>query len=147
MIKLVRGAYEGFTGRYPRWARIGRFLVSGGLATLVNLGLLYVLTDWVGVWYLISAIISFAAAFFVSFTLQKFWTFEDRSREGMHFQAGLFFLVATLNLGLNTFFLYLLVEYAALHYLLAQIIVSAFIAVENFFIYRFVIFRAPQGTP
>jgi len=143
MIERMKGAYETLTDRYPTHARIGRFVVAGGLATLVNLGLLYILTDVAGIWYLLSAVVSFIAAFFVSFTLQKFWTFEDSSHEGMHVQAGIFFLVAAGNLGLNTLFLYVLVEYALLHYLLAQVIVSAFIAVENFLIYRYVIFRTP----
>ena len=144
MIERMKGAYETLTNRYPAHARIGRFMVAGGLATLVNLGLLYVLTDCFLVWYLLSAIISFVTAFFVSFTLQKFWTFGDSSREGMHVQAGIFLLVAAGNLGLNTLFLYVLVEYALFHYLLAQIIVSVFIAIENFLIYRYVIFRAPR---
>ena len=142
MIERIASLSSSFAARYPGYHKIGRFLVSGSFATGTNLALLYVLTDWFGVWYLASAAIAFIAAFFISFTLHKFWTFEEPSREGMHFQAGLFFLAALVNLGLNTLCLYLLVEYVYLHYLVAQILVSVFIAIENYFIYQRLIFRS-----
>lgn len=146
MIERATSLYALAKERYPAHVKVGRFLVSGGFATGVNLGLLYTLTDWFGLWYLASAIVAFVVAFFISFTLQKFWTFEDRSQDGIHFQAGLFFAAALFNLGLNTLGLYLLVEYAGVHYLIAQIALSMVIAVENFFVYQRLIFRAPSSV-
>lgn len=141
MIERIASLSASFEARYPRYHKTGRFLISGGLAAGTNLTLLYILTDWFGIWYLISSAIAFGVAFCISFTLQKFWTFQDRSREEMHFQAGLFFMFALINLGLNTICLYYLVEFTRLHYLVAQIIVSIFIAIENYFIYQRLIFR------
>lgn len=141
MIDRIATFSESLSVRYPLYHKIGRFLLSGGLSTSVNLFLLYSLTEWIGIWYLFSAIIAFVIAFFISFTLQKFWTFKDVSRERIHFQAGLFLLIALVNLGVNTACLYYLVEQAQLHYLIAQIVVSAFIAVANYFIYQRIIFR------
>lgn len=129
--------------RYPRHAKIVRFLISGSLAAGTNLGLLYVLTDLLKIWYLISAIFSFVAGFLVSFILQKIWTFQDTSRERVHSQAGAFFMVALTGLGVNIASLYILVDYLGVHYLMAQIIVGVFIAVANFFVYHFVIFKKP----
>lgn len=142
MIERITSLSALLAARYPKHHKIGRFLVSGSLATGTNLGVLYVLTDWFGIWYLISATIAFIVAFFISFTLQKFWTFEDGSREGMHFQAGFFLGYTLVCLGLNTLLLYFFVEYIHLHYMVSQILISVLIAVQNYFVYQRLIFRS-----
>ena len=108
---------------------------------MVDLILLYVLTDVFGIWYLFSATLAFCMSFFVSFFLQKYWTFRDREQEKIYRQMGLYFAVAVTNLGLNTLLLYLSVDILRIWYLLAQVLVIAVIAVESFMIYKFLIFN------
>ena len=124
--------------------RFVRFVISGGFATLTNLGVVYLCTDVFGVYYLASSAIAFVFAFALSFTLQKFWTFDNHSLEVVHRQLILAFTVAGANLLVNTFLMYSFVEYVGLHYLLAQIATSALISLETFFVYRQVIFRTPS---
>ena len=141
MIIGVRNLYTQFDERYPVYSRIFRFLISGGISLGTDLVLLYIFTDIFGVWYLTSAIVAFILAFIVSFMLMKFWTFGDRSRDNISMQLGIYFFVAVVNLALNTFLVYIFVEQADLYYLLAQIVASALIAVESFFVYQKFIFR------
>lgn len=141
MIDRVKDIYTRFDERYPAHTQIFRFLLSGGASFGTDLALLYVFTDVFDIWYLTSAVVAFILAFFVSFTLMKFWTFGDSSREGMHTQMGAYFLVAVINLVLNTLLVYVFVETAGLHYLLAQVVASLLIAVESFFVYQRFIFR------
>src|SRR3989344_4762697 len=96
-----------------------KFLVSGGTATAINLVVLYTLTEWVGIWYLFSAVIAFVVAFFVSFCLQKFWTFIDHRIDVLTAQAGLYALIQLWDLIANTTGLYLLVEHANVWYVAA----------------------------
>lgn len=124
-----------------RYGRILKFLISGGSAAVVDLGLLYVLTDTYHVWYLLSAVLAFLVAFGVSFSLQKFWTFDNHDLDIIHKQLMLYLVLALIGLGLNTLSVYGLVDHAGLHYLVAQIITSAFIAVMNFFVYKHLIFK------
>jgi putative flippase GtrA len=123
-----------------RYARTLRFLIAGGTAAATDLGLLYVMTDLFHIWYLLSAVLAFGIAFGVSFTLQKFWTFNDRSVDGIHAQLGMYLTIALIGLGLNTLSMFALVDHFGLHYIAAQIIASAFIAVGNFFAYKHLIF-------
>ncbi len=124
--------------------RVIRFLISGGMAVATELIILYFFTDVVGLWYEYSFIIAFFGAFCVSFTLQKFWTFEDTKTEGVRKQASLYFGVAIGNLVLNGIALYILVEYMHLWYLFAQVLISAVIAIGSFLIYRAFIFNSPR---
>lgn len=122
-----------------------RFVISGGSATLIDLILLYILTKYLLVWYVLSAALAFIAAFMVSFVAQKFWTFEDHSTDRLQSQGSIFFVVALISLAVNTYAVYALVDYLHLYFMLAQIIVSAFIAVSNYFVYSKFIFRPQSG--
>ncbi|HWO06982.1 MAG TPA: GtrA family protein [Candidatus Paceibacterota bacterium] len=120
-----------------------RFLFSGGVGFVTVLSMLYILTDIVGIWYLFSFVIAFLIGTTVSFVLQKFFTFGDGTfgARRVSGQAAVYISLAVFNLGVNSLLLYLLVEYAGLHYLVVQFFVSLMIAVWNFLCYRY-IFRS-----
>ena len=108
---------------------------------MVDLGILYVLTEFLGIFYLVSAGFSYFLGFLVSFSLQKFWTFRDSSLLYIKRQ---FFYYSALTLGtlfLDLFFLYLLVDKFQVYYLLAQIMAGAVIALGRFLVNNFLIFK------
>jgi putative flippase GtrA len=109
-----------------------RFLISGSIGAVVNLGLLFSLTSWLELWYLASAVIAFIVAMFASFTLQKFWTFRDNNLDRVSNQFRFFVSIAVFNLGLNTLLMYLFVDGTGLHYLLAQVFAGGLIAIWSF---------------
>ena len=121
--------------------RIIRFLISGGLATGVNLFALYILIHVIGMWYLTASIIAFFVGFIASFTLQKVWTFKDHGRDVMGKQLVIYLLIILVNLGFNTGLVYIFVEYAKFWPLVAQALASLVIAFEGFFAYRMLVFR------
>ncbi|HEY9480941.1 MAG TPA: GtrA family protein [Candidatus Paceibacterota bacterium] len=141
MIELFKRASNHVETNYPKHAKAGRFVISGALATATNLGILFVLTHLFNVWYLFSSCVAFILSFVVSFSLQKFWTWRDHAVENIHHQAGKYLVVTLTGLGANTLLMYLLVDRAQIHYLLAQIIAAAVIALYNFFLYQKLIFK------
>ena len=133
-----------YAGEIRRRARFFRYLASGGTAATTDLVILYLLTDGFGLHYLFSAVLAFVAAFFVSFFLQKFWTFEDASVEKVHMQATVYLLVALGNLALNTLLMYIFVEWIHLWYMAAQFFASGLLAFVTFFISRDIIFKKKE---
>ncbi len=126
--------------------RIFRFIVAGSSGAATDLLILFILVDVVHLWYLASAVIAFIVSWFVSFGMQKFWTFQDKdhSAEVLKSQAALFLAVALGNLGLNTALMYVFVDILNLWYLLAQVAAALLIAVESFFVYKLFVF---PGAP
>ncbi|PIQ69064.1 MAG: hypothetical protein COV91_01060 [Candidatus Taylorbacteria bacterium CG11_big_fil_rev_8_21_14_0_20_46_11] len=124
-----------------KYQRLCRYLVAGGVAAVVDLCALYGFTEYIGFHYLSAAVIAFVFAFFVSFLLQKFWTFQDESVDRVHRQVFAYFVIALFNLALNTLLMYVFVEWAHLGYIVAQIIASGLLACESFFISRYFIFK------
>ncbi|MBI2108854.1 MAG: glycosyltransferase [Parcubacteria group bacterium] len=124
--------------------KIARYLIAGGIAAFVSLSFLYVLTDIVGLWYLLSSTIAFVFAFFASFLLQKLWTFKNTHTHDISRQVALYLITALTGLAANALFMYVLVSVAGLWYMLAQVFSSGAIAVVTFFIYGNIIFNHTQ---
>ena len=119
--------------------RVLKFFITGAVGLSVNLGIfhaLYVL----GVPYLIGSVIAFLIAIIVGFTLQKYWTFGDYSPKRVHTQFMQYAALALGNLALNTVIVYLLVEYALVHYLVAQTAGAGLVAFMSYLIYSRYIF-------
>ena len=117
--------------------RIARFLVSGGIVATVNLVSLYILTEVVFRWYMAGAVGAFIVSVFVSFTLQKFWTFRHHGTQIriVSRQFAIYLAITFFNLLLNLAILFLMVEFFGIWYILAQVIASIVIACESFVLY------------
>lgn len=118
-----------------------RFIISGGTAAITELTLLYIFTEFFGVWYIYSAAIAFLFSFCVSFTLQKLWTFKDKNTNKTHKQATFYLLISVINLFVNIVAIYILVEVFGVWYMLAKVLISGTIAIYSFLIYKFIIFK------
>lgn len=127
-----------------KYKTVVKFVFAGATATATHFFILFALTDIFHLWYIISTTFGYIGGFFVSFTLQKFWTFRDRSRRWRR-QMFLYFLVSLTGLGINTAMMYILVDYFGLWYILAQLITVSFIAVGNFIVYRLIIFKKSKS--
>lgn len=126
------------------YKRLVKYVISGGTAAATDLFLLFFLYDVLEINVIISATLAFVAAFFVSFFLQKFWTFRDNSKDKIKQQMGVYFAVGAVNTVINAWAMDLLVNSWHVWYLLAQVIVSGLIALYSFIIYKFLIFKRAQ---
>ncbi len=122
--------------------RVIKFLITGGIGLSVSLGVFHLLYI-AGVPYLFGSVLAFILALFVGFVLQKYWTFEDSGAERLRTQFALYAMLALCNLVINTFVVYMLVEYANAHYLVAQTVGAGLVAVVSYFLYRRYVFRSP----
>ena len=131
--------------RAEKYAQFVRFCIAGGFAFTVNLAVLYTLTDILHIYYLLSTVGAFLVSLAVSFTLQKFWTFRDRSREHLHIQLPLYVGMQVASVSVNAALMYVFVEYLHVWYLFSQAIISFGLAVIIFFINKSYIFKE-RGT-
>lgn len=120
---------------------LAKFAVSGGSAMTLAIALLYLFTDIFRIWYLASSALAFVISVFYNFLLQKFWTFSGNQARGARQQLVMFFTISSVNLAVNATGMYFLVDIIKLWYLLSQVIMSALLAISNFFIYRSVVFK------
>ncbi len=119
-------------------AKIMRFLIAGGIATVINLALLYILAEYVGLWYVLAVGVSFACAFAVSFVLQKYWAFRNTDAVKVKTQLPAHLSIALCNMFFDMALVYGAVEYLGMWYLIAQVIASAIISIESYFAFRWI---------
>lgn len=124
-----------------KYKKLIKYLISGGTAAFTDLFLLWLLHGRLHFEVISSATLAFLLAFFVSFFMQKFWTFSDDEKEGMYKQMSSYLGVAIINLGINALGMHVLVKNLGVMYILSQIIMSGLIAMSSFFIYNMFIFN------
>ena len=122
-----------------------KYIISGGTAAAVDFALLYLLTDLIGVWYLYSAIVAYVASFFTSFTMQKFWTFQDSDLKRIRRQFLIYLSAALIGLLLNSIMMYFWVSILHVWYLAAQFITMGILAIGSFFINTTLTFKKIEG--
>ncbi|MEI6528915.1 MAG: GtrA family protein [Candidatus Falkowbacteria bacterium] len=118
-----------------------KFFIAGSFAAATDLLFLF-LFHGVFHWSIVpSTSLAFVLSFFVSFTLQKFWTFRNFSHDKAVSQFVLYILNALIGLNLNGYFMHMLVNRYQVWYILAQIIVNVAIGAYNFIIYKSIVFK------
>lgn len=117
-----------------RLRQVVRFCVAGAAGVIAYYAALYGLTEYFGVWYVVSAVVGFILNTGLNFTLQKFWTFQNKETHMVRRQLVLYVAMTVSFLVGNTVFLYLMVEYLHMWYIAAQVILTAVISVLSFII-------------
>ena len=114
----------------PRLYEIARFVLVGGACFILDYGLLYILTEYGGLHYLLSAGISFTVSVFVNYWLCLGANAQTR-RAKM-----LFFGSSIAGLGLNQLLMWLLVDIAGIYYMIAKLIAAGIVMVWNYILKR-----------
>lgn len=127
--------------------RLIRFFISGGTGATVHLGVLTLLVESLHLHPVIASAGGFLAAFGVSFTLQKYWTFKDHDAAAAPRQMALYFGIQVMNLCLNVALMYLFVEVMHIHYVVAQVGTIGLIAIEAYVLYTRFVFGKPGASP
>ncbi|MBT4516531.1 MAG: GtrA family protein [Candidatus Komeilibacteria bacterium] len=117
----------------------GKYATAGFIAAVIDFSILFVLTDFVGLHYLVSASISFMFAATVNYWINRHWTFKSSGKRRK--QLPVFFTIAILGLILNNNIIYMSVEQFKLHYLLGKLLAAAIVTFWNFFGNKYLTFR------
>ncbi|MFH1311011.1 MAG: glycosyltransferase family 2 protein [Nanoarchaeota archaeon] len=110
-----------------------KFAFIGGIGTLFNIVILYLLTEKVGIYYMFSAVISFIIAMTSNFILNKIWTFKENIKLNVGKKYVQFGLVSISALLVNLFFLYIFTEVLGIYYIISQILAIGMALIINFF--------------
>jgi len=122
-----------------------RYLISGGTAAMSNVAILFLLVQFAHLHYLQASILAYLMAIVVSFTLQKFWTFQNKQTHDVQSQFARYTAVVLINLALNTLLMYILVTHMDVWYIFAQILTTSVVAVTGYFGYKHFVF-VDRGT-
>ncbi|MEP5764305.1 MAG: GtrA family protein [Halieaceae bacterium] len=117
-----------------------KYGIAGGLAFACDFSVLYVLTEFFGMHYLISNGFGYFCGLAVAYALNSEWVFSHRRFKNRALEFTLFTLIVLVGLGLSELLMALLVEAWAINYLHAKIVSSFFVMFFNYLSKKFLLF-------
>lgn len=110
-----------------------KFGVVGVLATVLDFLFLYLFTDVFGIYYLLSAAVSFVLSTLFNYVASMRFVFSSKfNKDEKSKEVLLFVILSVIGLLLNQFLMWLFVEKITLYYMLAKIVATFFVMAWNF---------------
>lgn len=118
-----------------------QYYLVGATGVLVNLGILYAIKEYAGLWYLISSAIAIYVSMSTNFVLNKIWTFKNAmARQRTLFMYAKFIGISLVGMIIQLGFNYILVDKFYMYYLLAALISILIASGLNFMLNRHITF-------
>lgn len=118
-----------------------RYVFVGGFSFIVDYGLLFLLTDFFHLHYLISATISFIAGLVVNYLLSTKWIFRKSKLSNTTLEFLIYGIIGVVGLILNNILLYVFTDLLNIHYMISKLITAVIVMGWNFFGRRIILFK------
>ena len=109
-----------------------RYFFVGGFAAVVNIGLLFILTNFLHIHYLISKAVEFIGGLVTNYILSKKLIFKTEKSFNKIAEFVIYAIIGVVGLGLDTLFMHIFTETIGLYYMLSKIISTALVFIWNF---------------
>ena len=115
------------------FTQLMKFGIVGVLATIVDFSVLTILTEVFGVHYLTSAAIGFVMSTLFNYIASMRYVFNSRfGRHEKRKELVIFILLSVVGLGLNQFFMWLLVAFFSIYYIFSKVLATTLVMAWNF---------------
>jgi len=138
-LDIVKSIFKGKTNSVL--LQLFRYTLVGGFAFSVDIGTLFILTEYINIHYLLSAGIGFILGLITNYFLSVKWVFNSRAVENRLLEFLLFSFIGIIGLVLNELFLWILTDIILLYYLISKIITTIIVYLWNFFARKFILFN------
>ena len=126
--------------KVPFFKSFFRAQIGSILATLVDVVSLYCFTEFLGIYYVLSAGIASGLGAIVGFIIMRHWAFE-RADRGVAYQAIKYGVVSLLILVLNMGGIYIFTDLCGLPYMYSKIIIATLIGLfVSFPLFRYYVY-------
>ncbi len=109
-----------------------RYFAASGIALIIDIGTLWLLTSVFNVSYLLSGALAFTLGLITVYVLSTRWVFSSHSIKSPLAEFGMFALIGLVGLGLNELVLWLLTGLLGVFYLTSKIASVALVFTWNF---------------
>ena len=119
-----------------------RYVFVGGIATVVDWGVLFILTEYAHLYYLVSAIIAFIAGLITNFILSKLLVFkanEARMNAVMEFVS--YAIIGVIGLGITELIMFLFTDLWHTHYMISKIVATIIVFAWNYIARKLIVYK------
>lgn len=112
--------------------QIFRFVVVGGIATVIDFVSIFVFKEFVGLHVLVANTIAFTIATIYNYIASISWVFDVKKEKKSKKSFILFVLFSLIGLGINNTIIWLLDDFFGIYYMISKVIATCFVMVFNF---------------
>ena len=109
-----------------------RFGIVGVIAFVIDYGLLYILTEKCGIYYLVSSLISFGVSVIFNYIASVIWVFDVDKRKSKVKNFVYFIALSVVGLAINELIMWLGVDKMHIYYMLVKLFATAIVMIFNF---------------
>ena len=109
-----------------------KYLVVGGICTIVDMVLLYILAEYIGLFYVLAAAISFTTGVALNYFLCTGWIFEESKIKNKGVEILMYFVISIIGLLINIVGIWLLTNFLSQHFMLSKFLATALTLIWNF---------------
>ncbi len=120
--------------------RFFRYSTIGVSTFLLDLALLFILTDVVGVHYVLAAGVSFAIAISINYMLSRQHVFAESTRT-MHAAYGIFLVIGATGLLLVMGLMCLTVDVFGFNYIASRIVIAGVVGIWSYLMHLYLTFK------
>jgi len=132
--RLFKGSSKGYN------VQLFRYLISGFFAFFVDALLLFLLTEYVHLYYLISVVIAYSVGLLVSYFTNIIWVFENRKKKQQSVELVIFIVISLLGLLFTFILMWLFTSELNIYYLYSKIITTIIVFIWNFVAKKWILF-------
>ncbi len=122
-----------------------RYVWVGGFAFVIDYGSLYILKEYIGINYLLSAAVAFIFGLAVNYLLSTFWVFPDSRLNNKMAEFAVFASIGLVGLLLNEIIMFLCCEVLNIHYLISKLCSTGIVFFWNFFARKIILFTKTKS--
>lgn len=111
--------------------QIFKFGIVGGGAFLIDYIVLYLLTEYVGIYYLVSSVISFIVSLIFNYILSIYWVFDVTKKQTTR-EIFIFVVLSVVGLGINQLIMYIGSDLLRIYYMMTKLFATFVVMVWNF---------------
>jgi putative flippase GtrA len=102
----------------------GKYFVVGGLCTVLDFALLFVLTHYGNVHFMMSSIISFMSGTILNYYLCTFWIFKVRTVSNRNLEMVYYLIITGVGLGINSLLIWVFTSFLGYYFMLSKLLAT-----------------------
>ncbi len=121
---------------------LNKYIITGVFVFILDLSILYILTEIFNIYYLHSAILSISISFFISYLISIKWIFKFRKyKNNPFFEYLLMILISIFISSLNIVCMWILSDLFNIYYIVSKVISSLFTFITKFIFRKKILFN------
>ena len=124
------------------YIQLFRHVFSGAVAFLLDVSILFSLTEYAHIHYLVSSILGFCGGLIVTYWLSTNWVFTERRTSNKTLEFSIFVFISIVGLGFTWFFMWFFTSILMFYYILSKTTTTVIVFVWNFVAMRTILFTS-----